>query len=99
MPTIGCIQYFFTLKNVPDPYGKLGTFYAVVRLYRATQLTRAHTHIKPVYRVMPGKYDESTHSKHNGLRVINLASVNAKVHRYYDPTEMDGSGNSKYWYF
>lgn len=99
VPTIGCIQYFFTLDNVADAYGNLGTFYAVVRLYRATQLPLPHARVKPMYRVVPGRYDESTHSRHHGLRVINLASVNAKVHRYHDPTESDASGRQKYWYF
>lgn len=99
IPTIGCIQYFFTMRNVPDAYGKRGTFYAVVRLYHALQLPRPHPHVKPVYRVAPGKYDESAHARHHGLRVINLASISAKVHRYQDPTEKEGPGLRKYWYF
>jgi hypothetical protein len=35
VPTIASIQYFFTLRNTPNASGRCGTFYAVVRLYRA----------------------------------------------------------------
>jgi hypothetical protein len=84
VPTIASIQYFFTLRNTPNANGKCGTFYAVVRLYRAQQLTGHGPTLKPIYKVDPTKYDESTHRHHHGLRCIDIACITDKVHRFVD---------------
>lgn len=92
VPTIASIQYMFTLRNRPDGVGARGTFYAVVRLYKAQRLPGHGRHLKPIYRVKPKDYDVSTHKRHNGRRVVNLAVVSAKMHRFYDVTECNTEG-------
>lgn len=97
IPTIGSIQYFFTLRTTLDESGCRGTFYAVVRLYEASTVRTKGYYNKPVYRINHKVYDTSTHERHTGLRVIPLSWINQKMVKFQDLA--DENPTHSYWYF
>lgn len=97
IPTIASIQYFFTLSTKVDTEGRRGTFYAVVRLYEATIMPSRGHGVKPVYRIDHRVYDTSTHTHHEGLRVVPLAWISQKMVKFEDLADDDKKHS--FWYF
>ncbi len=66
--------------------GVRGVFYALMRLYKCSKVTLGY---KPAYVVSQGVYDESVYPRHDGLKIIALSCINAKMTRFCYPHDED----------
>lgn len=79
--------------------GERGAFYAMVRLYECERIAGAISDVKPIYRVDPRKYDNSTQEQHHGLRAIELDTITQKMCKFVDRTEPSLAPGIQSWYF